>query len=79
MDENRDREAIVSLIESLTARNAGESTQLELRIRRHCWPGGPADRTAPAALEWVRRWGPRGVVPPAPNCSCADGRCAVCN
>jgi hypothetical protein len=79
MDGNRDREAVVSHIQSLAARKDGQSTQLALRIRRHCWPGGPADRTAPAARDWVRRWGPRGVVPAAPGCSCAHGRCAVCN
>jgi hypothetical protein len=79
MDQHRDREIILSLIQSLAARKEGESRQLTLRIGRHCWPGGLADRTAPAALDWVRRWGPRGVVPPTPGCSCAHGRCAVCN
>jgi hypothetical protein len=75
MDENR--EAIRSHIEA--ARQPREAMQLALRIGRHCWPGGHADRTTPAALEWVRRWGPRGVKPATPDCSCAHGRCAVCN
>jgi len=77
MDGNR--EDIVSHIEALAARRPGESMQLVVRMGRHCWPGGPADRTTPAALDWVRRWGPRGVAPPTPDCSCAHGRCAVCN
>ena len=75
MDENR--EAILSHIEA--ARKPRESTQLAQRIRRHCWPGVHADRTAPAALDWVRRWGPRGVKPATQGCTCAHGRCTVCN
>jgi hypothetical protein len=74
-----DRENIGSLIEALAARKVGESAQLALRFGRQCWPGGPADRTTQVARTWVRKWGPRGVVPPAPSCSCAAGRCAVCN
>jgi hypothetical protein len=79
MDQHRDREIVVSHIQSLAARKQGESTQLALRIGRYCWPGGPADRTEPGARDWVRRWGPRGIVPTRARCSCADGRCAVCN
>jgi len=75
MDENR--EAIRSHIEA--ARKPRQSMELALRMRRHCWPGGPADRTTPVALDWVRRWGPQGVKPATPGCSCAAGRCAVCN
>jgi hypothetical protein len=75
MDENR--EAILSHIEA--ARNPNESMQLAQRIRRHCWPVSHADRTTPAALDWLRRWGPHGIKPATPDCSCAHGRCAVCN
>jgi hypothetical protein len=77
MDGNR--EDIVSLIEALAARGAGESMQLVVRMGRHCWPGGPADRTTRVARDWVKRWGPRGVLPPAPGCSCESGRCVLCN
>jgi hypothetical protein len=77
MDGNR--EDIVSLIEALTARGAGESMQLVVRMGRHCWPGGPADRTTQVARDWVKRWGPRAVLTPAPDCSCASGRCVLCN
>jgi hypothetical protein len=73
------REDIVSLIETLATRKHGESMQLVLRIGRHCWPGGPADRTTPITRNWLRSWGPGGVPPSAPGCSCAHGRCGVCN
>jgi hypothetical protein len=41
--------------------------------------GSPADRSHPAALEWVRRWRPDGAAAALPGCSCAAGRCALCN
>lgn len=44
-----------------------------------CWPGGTADRTEPIALEWVRRWRPARAAVALPECTCASGRCAICN
>jgi hypothetical protein len=42
--------------------------------------GSPVDSFHPAALEWVRRWRPAAVsVAAVPACSCAVGRCGVCN
>lgn len=37
------------------------------------------DHTKPAAREWVRRWGPARLGATLPDCSCAAGRCPVCN
>jgi|1185.fasta_scaffold2087971_2 hypothetical protein len=37
------------------------------------------DRTVPVASEWLRRWGPKRIRVTAPDCACAQGRCAVCN
>jgi hypothetical protein len=49
------------------------------RIHRACWPGGEQDRTVPSARRWLSSWRPaRMTVAPA-ACSCADGRCLVCN
>jgi hypothetical protein len=79
MDEKRDREVVVSHIQSLTTRGWVETMQLTRRIGSGCWPGGSSDRTEPGALEWVRGWGPNGVAPPQAGCSCAQGRCALCN
>jgi hypothetical protein len=44
-----------------------------------CWPGGPADRTEPVARLWLRLWRPARSVATLPLCSCAAGRCGVCN
>ena len=68
--------AIVAAIESRTAR---DTDSLSARLRGHCWPGGVGDRTEPAALEWVRRWGPSRLTAEPLACSCVQGRCAVCN
>ena len=51
---------------------------IESEIER-LMPGGSADRTEPAALEWVRRWGPGRLTASPLDCSCEQGRCAVCN
>lgn len=55
-----------------------ETSRLAAELHDRCWPGG-ADRTEPAALEWLRRWGPRGAQPLPLACSCSAGRCDVCN
>ena len=44
-----------------------------------CWPGGPADRTEPVARTWVRQWRPARIGPLVVECTCAEGRCALCN
>ena len=44
------------------------------------WPSGHCDVARPGATEWVRRWTPaRGTDAALAACSCAVGRCAVCN
>lgn len=48
------------------------------RLVSQSWPGGP-DRANPAALDWVRRWGPSRMGSELPGCSCLAGRCATCN
>jgi len=66
-------------IRSISARSDPATSQLISTMLRRCWPGGASDRSESAALEWVRRWGPRRIAPPVPTCSCAAGRCQVCN
>jgi hypothetical protein len=48
-------------------------------VKRLLRGGAHADRTHPVALEWLRRWRPTGTLTVVPDCSCAVGRCAVCN
>jgi hypothetical protein len=74
-----DDDALAAHIESIAARNDFTAGRLARMLARHAWPGGGSDHHSPAAVEWVRRWGPRGLTPLAPECSCAQGRCAVCN
>jgi len=77
-DRSRDPR-IEAHIESISTRAETDIARLLEGMLGRCWPGGASDRTAPAAREWVRRWGPRrvGVLPPA--CSCRAGGCGVCN
>ncbi len=52
---------------------------ISVRIMRACWPGGPADRLDLIALAWVSRWRPIAPGTAIPVCSCATGRCTICN
>jgi len=76
--ESADR-GVPALIEAIAGRGAHESERLAATMLGRCWPGGMGDRSEVAALEWVRRWGPRsaGVMPPA--CRCAAQSCTICN
>ena len=38
-----------------------------------------SDRHEPAAHEWLRRWTPKPAHFVSPACTCAAGRCLVCN
>jgi len=71
--------AIAAHIESVSSRAQPDTVRLLAAMLCFCWPGGIGDRSEPAALEWVRRWGPRRAGPVLPVCSCAVGRCRLCN
>jgi hypothetical protein len=62
-------------IEAIASRSERDLAELSERLSAR----GAHDRTEPGALAWLRRWRPRGPVPAAPACECADGRCLVCN
>jgi len=66
-------------ISDIAGRSASETGHLAARMQRICWPGGSADRSEPAAIAWVRRWRPARAGAPVPLCSCAQGRCVMCN
>jgi hypothetical protein len=74
-----DRDHIRNHIEAAARRQTPEAWRLGLRMLRSSWPGGPDDRTEPAALRWLRRWRPETAGTALPVCSCADGHCVVCN
>jgi hypothetical protein len=77
MDEQA--RGIAAIIESIATRTDSESRHVARSLLRRSWPGDVSDRREPGAMEWLRRWGPRGPAPVGPACSCAAGRCAVCN
>ena len=47
--------------------------------RRQDRPSERGDRISPVGAQWLRRWRPRPIVMPLPDCACATGRCGVCN
>jgi hypothetical protein len=77
MDEQA--RGLVRIIEALASRSEAETLRLARVLLRRSWPGDVADRREPGAVEWVRRWGPQGPAPLPPGCSCATGRCGLCN
>ena len=79
MHESPQEALLVALIDSVRSRSEVQTAALGASLQRRCWPGGTADRTEPAALPWVRRWGPAQVRPQPEECSCALGRCGICN
>jgi hypothetical protein len=38
-----------------------------------------SDRHEPTAHEWLRRWTPKTAHFVTPMCTCAAGRCRICN
>ena len=70
---------LLAHIESVADRHDTDIDRLIASILVHCWPGGTGDRTQAVALEWIRRWGPHAAAPPRPACTCAGGRCTLCN
>lgn len=72
-------EELSAHIESIDSRGDREDERLATALLLRAWPGGSADRIEPAAVEWLRRWGPAHMADGALHCSCAAGRCTVCN
>ncbi len=79
MEEHTHAAFVAALIGSIASRTDVEARALTRELERRSWPGGTADRTEPPALEWVRRWGPGRLTASPLDCSCVEGRCAVCN
>jgi hypothetical protein len=74
-----DREHLHTQIQTAARLHTPEAWRMAGRILGNCWPGGPNDRTEPAARGWLSRWHPAAAAAPLPACECASGRCLVCN
>jgi hypothetical protein len=67
-------------IAAIASQSRSELARLSESLRRGSWPAsGRDDRREPGAVPWLQRWRPLGAPFAAPACSCADGRCLVCN
>jgi hypothetical protein len=80
MDEAPRHDLVAAVVEAIDERTDSQTDFIMAALVRGAWPGGIGDRVEPAALEWVKRWGPAGTTPALlEDCSCAAGRCGVCN
>jgi hypothetical protein len=79
MDTPAREPSVGAIVTAISGRSAHDTQRLSAMLERCAWPGGHADRVQPSALEWVRRWGPGRLTSDPVDCSCAYGRCLVCN
>ena len=71
-----DPRLVARVVEAIAGRTDAQGAALAAALAAR-W--SPPDRHDPAALQWLRRWNPEPAHFPAPACSCASGRCLVCN
>jgi hypothetical protein len=74
-----DREELRHHIEAAAPGDGATALRLASLIVGVCWPGGSEDRSERAAREWFREWHTEMIATELPACSCATGRCILCN
>ena len=79
MDGPSPEPSVPAIVDAIATRTVRETDGLTTMLRSWCWPGGGADTREPGAVEWLLRWGPDGQSKQPLDCSCAAGRCFVCN
>jgi hypothetical protein len=79
MDGPSPERSVGEHVATIAERTETETERLAAMLRTWCWPGEATDRRVPQAVEWLRRWGPSRGAAASLDCSCAAGRCAVCN
>lgn len=77
--EEPERARVHELIGAAERDAPGGRAGLADALHHWCRPGGGADRTGRVARGWVRRWGPSLLGAVAFECTCAHGRCTLCN
>ena len=71
-----DHRLVARLVTVLSERTQAQADLLASTLAAR-W--NASDRHQPAAHEWLRRWSPEPAHFAAPACTCAAGRCLVCN
>jgi hypothetical protein len=80
MDDQPRPALVAALVEAIDGRTSYQSDWIMRALVGCAWPAGHSDRTYRTASDWVRRWGPVQLDPGyLGDCSCEQGRCAVCN
>jgi hypothetical protein len=79
MDSHYHETLVTALIETIATWTDADKDRLASMLGTHCWPGGVPDRQESAGMEPLRHWRPGGPSPAMPACSCARGRCTICN
>jgi hypothetical protein len=80
MHEEPRMDLVSAMVEAIDERTPAQDAFIVGALVRKAWPGGVGDRVEPVALEWIKRWGPARMAPEyLEDCSCLEGRCAVCN
>ena len=71
-----DRHLVEHLVTMLQERTPAQGALLAATLAAR-WSA--SDRLEPEAHEWLRRWTPKPAHFVTPECTCATGRCVVCN
>jgi hypothetical protein len=79
MEDHPLRATAIAHIAASARRTPVDHERLASVLRSWCWPGGLPDRTEPAGRAWMRQAEPACLDTVALECTCARGRCTVCN
>ena len=71
-----DRRLVTRALQSISERTEAQGEVLAATLAAR-WTA--TDRHDPVALEWLRRWTPKPAHLITPACTCAAGRCGICN
>ena len=79
MDDALNHGFVAAHVIYVSSRSDGEAEKLITLMIRGAWPAGHEDRYDPGAAEWLRHWDLDAMPLARIDCSCFEGRCAVCN
>jgi hypothetical protein len=71
-----DHRLVARIVQVLAERTEAQGDLLAATLAAR-W--GASDRHEPAAHEWLKHWTPKPAHFITPTCTCAAGRCRVCN